>query len=283
MSSTNEPDYVRRRKDRDQKEQTANSASGDRKKWGDIVVSLRAALKEIIRSRAAQESANAKKNAEENKLAAPTWLGAKAAIVAVIVAAISVAAFIYVSLQTDSTAQRALDISAQQLRETEAAQRAFIFYVENKVTPITYDDGRQAMLITPQWQNSGDTPSKNLMYEIYCGQDSSKFDFTKKGSFRYMLGPKQISSGGSCTLIPPSQFARKSGKIGSFFIGGKARYFNVFDTKHPRITEFCLNLPIVQAYSQTTGKLELRVGMDGIDYCPTHNCADDECPAEDRN
>jgi hypothetical protein len=132
----------------------------------------------------------------------------------------------------------------------------------------------------PQWTNSGEVPTHGLRFSIFCGDAYRSFDYVANGDNFRMLGPKQTDGGGRCQIILTS-IPDHPGVIGMAHIGGKATYFNNARDKQIRITEFCQIAPIVRV--NAPNGFEIRVGgTDGTMICPEHNCADTECPSEDR-
>jgi hypothetical protein len=162
-----------------------------------------------------------------------------------------------------------------------AGQRAFLFVSETTVLPTITNDGKQTLRIFPKWMNSGDTPTKNLQIFSFCEVDANSFDFRNpKNPTADIIGPKQTKANGNCDAIPGT-IELKSGIVGSFAVGAKAVYYDIFDRNIKHVSEFCATFPITQIYNARDGTVTMSAGGT-FTYCPKHNCADDECPAEDR-
>jgi hypothetical protein len=163
-----------------------------------------------------------------------------------------------------------------------SAQRAFLFVTETTVTPTVNNEGQKVLRIFPKWINSGETPTKDAFISSYCEFDASKLNYRDTSrATRDIIGPKQIKANGSCDAIIPTTLLLKSGLVASLAVGAKAVYYDVFDGTHKHITEFCATFPITQDYSASKGELVVSAGGTFI-YCPSHNCADDECPSDDK-
>ena len=163
-----------------------------------------------------------------------------------------------------------------------SAQRAFLFVSDVKVVGSINDTGKKVLRVFPQWTNSGETTTKYLFTEIFCTNDKDLIAYKgMSGSTRDIIGPKQVKASGNCDAIPQKIDQSKAGVIYKFAVGAKATYFDVFDRVHEHITEFCAILPITQVSSDDGKTITISAG-ETIEYCPEHNCADDECPPEDR-
>lgn len=171
-----------------------------------------------------------------------------------------------------------LGVMRGQLDEMKIARQPFVFF---KNLSFEFEHGatpeRAVIRVYPHWTNSGDNPTSRLTLSIFCnGEGHESFDYKQAGTLARILGPKQTDAGGRCE-IEITKIRQNAGVIGWAHVGGKARYFNSARDQAVRITEFCQSAPII---ADATG---VRVGLDGVKICPTHNCADNECPAEDRH
>jgi hypothetical protein len=162
-------------------------------------------------------------------------------------------------------------------------QRAFVVYeglspfgfldVRNKYTP--------TVQINPIWTNTGKTPTKNLRIyvsapkEIIVPYKVSDLDFRKEADVTYtqlLIAPGLTIHGGGRRLSLDNLHAIRDGKK-QMYIWGCAWYDDVFPKTAHHITEFCD--VIDGAYFDP--KDDKKPTAVSTDFCPVHNCADDEC------
>jgi hypothetical protein len=170
-----------------------------------------------------------------------------------------------------------------------AVRRAFVFL--KRVDLMSYTNSTtkkvETWLLEPHWENSGDTPTKNLHLRIVCGfmvgDENTQFDWnaheaqfpqSKIGDVRRVLGPHQIDSGGTCSwpagiiselllLAMPNSTCLELPPTRMYLTG-------------QRTTRFCFQGYIAgTAYDASPGILI------GRDLCAgNNNCADEECDRE---
>jgi len=162
-----------------------------------------------------------------------------------------------------------------------SVQRAFVFQKDDAIRAITTAN-EITWHLYPTWENSGNTPTKNLLIRVLCKPSLQKldkpFDFiaeerTAETAPR-LLGPHQTTVGGTCERSSAELVAlQKQG--GLFYMGGIATYSDVFEIPHR--TRFChawafySDMSVASPPPQTTSVL-----------CASGNCADKECDEQDR-
>lgn len=183
----------------------------------------------------------------------------------------------------DSTASE-LKVMQGQLEEMRLVRQPFVYF--QNLTFET-DPNSTAQFVTvyayPNWKNAGNGPTNRLRLVVFCNTTGpSDFDFRQDGTLPRILAPQQVDGGGRCHVMI-TQISNISGTIGNVWIGGKATYFDGPDSTKVRVTEFCQSAPIVRV--PFPNAFQIRAGMDGTQFCdvsPSRNCADNDCPAEDR-
>jgi hypothetical protein len=141
----------------------------------------------------------------------------------------------------------------------------------------------------PLWQNSGDTPSKNLRIHTGCELRNAPlpvgFNFNQAREGTGLLPPKAPLSGG---LAPESQQAAitpqdildlQAGRK-FLYVWGWAKYRDVFPGTKERVTHFCwLVTPVGNPLEYVPGSQPPAPG--GLAFHTIHhaegNCADEEC------
>ncbi len=116
---TEELYHVRRR----QLRQKTKAADAELKEHA---AALRALTEELHAYRKEASQENKIKEPRERSLVHATWCAAIAAVVAAVLSLVSVAAFVYLTLKTDSTAQSAVTMSGNQLKVMEDQGRPWI-------------------------------------------------------------------------------------------------------------------------------------------------------------
>jgi hypothetical protein len=189
------------------------------------------------------------------------------------VLALATAALVYVSwLQ-----QRTLDKTDETFR---AGERAFIFPAQNNVAfqPAKTIDGKVIRAYPIVWENSGNSPTVNLVIETYCLDSlplAEKNPITvlhnPTAHVQRLLGPKQTTWGGVCNYSA-EQFDMVRDNGYHLYIASKADYFDIFDNHH--YTEACFEFVNL---SKDDKFEDVKVTpQGGINNCG-RNCADKEC------
>lgn len=173
-----------------------------------------------------------------------------------------------------------------------AGERAFVF--ATNVQPF-WERGQTAdaynWRFRPVWQNSGDTPTRNMKMHVECAlRDAGlplgfNFDYPTAEIGTALIPPKIITRGGIAPQIPRAPISpqdildvQQGRKI--LYLWGWARYFDVFPNTPQHITRFCwVILPIGDPLSYVPGQLVN--GQETLTFnWILHfegNCADEEC------
>lgn len=200
-------------------------------------------------------------------------------------------------------ATRANDISQRAL---VGVQRAFMFAKNidlEKVTnaQITGDvTGTKpiAWLARVKWENSGVTPTKDLVIDTNClasfdpierpwavtasASAPEKMKVVMNGQIQTVFGPHSVDYGGSCPLSGVGILLHALGAI-HFYVFGSAHYKDVLGEAAVHRTDFCFEMQLTG--NPETGYFEV-AGVPPLTSsayrCKEHNCADGECEREDR-
>jgi hypothetical protein len=206
-------------------------------------------------------------------------------------ATVAIACFTLTLKQATTRLWRASERQADLVRDAMiAGERAFVFCVGLTAFYDAPADPRRPIhnwRFRPRWENSGDTPTKNMTMHTQCvlldAPLAAGFDFN------YVPGPNEIGT----ALIPPkvtimggiSPFdprpaitpqdlieAQRGTKM--LYLWGWAKYFDVFANTPEHVTRFCFALvPKGNPQSRTANK---DMSWDFISHTEG-NCADDEC------
>jgi hypothetical protein len=143
----------------------------------------------------------------------------------------------------------------------------------------------------PIWQNSGDTPTRNMVMHVTCELRNtvlpSGFDFnyptTQTGTG--LLAPKSTSMGGIAPNYPvaaitPQDILDVQHRRKFLYLWGWVRYHDVFPDTPQHITRFCWLIvptgnPLVYTPGQTPN-LPHSLSFGNIHHSEG-NCADEEC------
>ncbi|MHB8286939.1 MAG: hypothetical protein ACYDD1_19995, partial [Caulobacteraceae bacterium] len=158
----------------------------------------------------------------------------------------------------------------------EDAQRAFIYPAPGQLRLLP-DVAHHAWRLTPQWMNSGETPTSGLRLETHCGVFPTAVDdpttamrIANHIAATKDLGPNETAEGVTCTL-PGADLQTAIDGRGSYFYLIRAAYADAFGRAH--IFEAC--------------DMVVTFNGDGLTFdhpisfattpCKTHNCTDDQC------
>jgi len=203
------------------------------------------------------------------------------------VALVWVAALQWETLEkTDFTVKETL----QQNRDALLIQqRAFMTAKEITFEPLTMFGITSAWLANVFWENSGNTPTKNLTIIANCVSgfeqlaDPTHIPKGKQGTtFRLMtvtkavFGPKQINRAGFCPVTRLEAVLGQFGALTHLYVYGTAIYHDIFDQSSWRLTQFCF-----QASNFVIGGTDSDPTMKAIVApCLVRNCTDEECGEE---
>jgi hypothetical protein len=189
------------------------------------------------------------------------------------------------TLSALSKADDANTISANALT---TVQRAFVF--AKSFNNVLYGNS-DSLGIQVMWQNSGNTPTKDLeIYTMGCINTSSNPLITKGFKFpvvdinctsvdaapipESLLGPKATMVSKSFDFLPKMMELVNSGKHAN--IWGWARYNDVFEKTPRHLTRFCIELIHFSGNINTPDQTSTATYIP----CDYGNCADDECTAQ---
>jgi hypothetical protein len=204
------------------------------------------------------------------------------------VALVWVAALQWDTLEkTDHTIKETL----QQNRDALVVQqRAFMTAKEIRFEPLTMFGIKGATwLANVYWENSGNTPTKNLTIVANCvsgfeqladpahiPKEKQATTFRAATITRAVFGPKQTNRAGLC---PVTSLDATLGQFGAFthlYIYGVAVYHDVFDQSSWRLTQFCF-----QAANFVISGPDDNPTMTALVVpCVVRNCTDEECGEE---
>jgi hypothetical protein len=140
----------------------------------------------------------------------------------------------------------------------------------------------------PIWQNSGDTPTKDMRMHTSCELRNtplpSGFDFgratTQVGTG--FLGPRATTTGSQAPNFPMASLTPQNLRDvqqGTLFLylWGWVRYFDVFPNTKEHITRFCwLVMPVGDPFTYVPDDPQHTLRFTTI-HQTEGNCADDEC------
>jgi hypothetical protein len=186
-------------------------------------------------------------------------------------------------------AKRSVDLAEASL---VAGERAFIFAVG--IAPLweKSPDGKvYCWRFRPSWNNSGDTPTRELSFNTECVL-LDKTDLPKDFNFdqdtqppgKGLIPPKSTLSGSQAPKVPlsaitPQDLADMQGGRKHLFFWGWARYRDIFPNTPQHITRFCWMITVVGDpfnYDPNSDKPEHRLVFSYVLYS-LGNCADEEC------
>jgi len=160
-------------------------------------------------------------------------------------------------------------------------QRATVVYDHMVATSHAdiYKSGKYGIIISPRWQNVGNTQTKNLQVYfsdlIKTPKEIGDPDFQRPPNdkpTRSVLGPKCGINGAERVLMGDDIKKIIAGEM-FVTVWGEATYNDIFQNTKPHITQFCFH---ISSIGYPRGHSDKAV-MIGLSTCPTHNCMDDEC------
>jgi hypothetical protein len=162
-----------------------------------------------------------------------------------------------------------------------AGERAFVFPAQNNVAflPDTKTiDGKIIRQYPVVWENSGNSPTVNLVIKTYCPNplplsEANPITLLPNPTtdVQRLLGQKQTTRGGACIYSAEQlDMVRDSGY--HLYIVATENYFDIFDKHH--YTETCFEL---LNFSKDDKFEDVNVNPRGdVNNCG-RNCADSEC------
>lgn len=192
---------------------------------------------------------------------------------------IAMLTLIFVGIYTGFTGYQVWWLNRQSFIST---QRAFI--ATNGVTwnSNTAPSGDIYWQVAFNWQNSGNTPPKDLRIETFCVIDPKELEDPMMNrsptlNLARFIAPKQTVWGGTCNWTVPQLNAVKD-KSAHLYIGGRAFYWDIINPAHPHLTEACIEIVgLVGDFAQPKISPIHLIGV-----CSQHNCADKECIEQEK-
>jgi hypothetical protein len=177
-------------------------------------------------------------------------------------------------------AERQEILIRQQAQANIASNRAFVFpKPPTFFSHPTPTDG-YVWTIHPQWENSGNTPTKKLELMSRCWLEETDLpsDYTfpaEEGSVLTILGPKATIEGLQIIIWASDLLKIQAGRK-FFYLWGWAKYEDIFPGSSQHVTKYCYRVsfhgdPTV-AFNEITNRVQLIT-----DHHSHHNCADESC------
>jgi hypothetical protein len=206
-----------------------------------------------------------------------------------------------------AAASDANTVSRELVDTTENISRAFVYAksvdFEELSMPAYFGPPPVAWQASIQWENTGNTPTRDLIVNSSCWvdfggaigaefgtllrSDPREFDVCHiepqdKMLFRnatraLLIGPKQIRNAGGCTFTTIDVLFNQMGLGSYYYVFGAATYHDVFRPQYLHRTEYCFVMTLTGSLG-TYGRPETRKPVGNVAVpCREHNCADEEC------
>lgn len=190
-----------------------------------------------------------------------------------------------------AAAERSADIARDAMI---AGERAFVFATNIMPFWEQSPDGAYNWRFRPNWENSGDTPTRNMTMHSECLLVPSpiapgfNFDYETTEIGNALNPPKTKSGGGlaprfTAPAITPQDIIEIQNGRKFLYFWGWARYYDVFTGTPQHITRFCWQIVVAgnpYLYEPTSSPQNLQ--FSNI-YHFEGNCADDECDQQGPN
>jgi hypothetical protein len=210
------------------------------------------------------------------------------------VLAIATIALVWVAILQWDTLEKTDHTVKETLQQNRDAlviqQRAFMTAKEVRFEPLTLFGIKGATwLANVFWENSGNTPTKNLTIIANCVSgfeqltDPARIPKAKQSTTfhtatitKAVFGPKQINRAGLCPVTSLDVLLGQFGAFTHLYVYGVAIYHDIFDQSSWRLTQFCF-----QAANFVIGGTEGDPTMTAlVTPCVVRNCTDEECGEE---
>jgi hypothetical protein len=206
-----------------------------------------------------------------------TYEAAITALATIIIAAFTGTLWVATSRQAELTREALI-----------ADKRAFVFATGFNGFWERSPTGQYNWRFRPVWQNSGDTPTKDMRMHTSCELRNTPlprdFDFdraaTQTGTG--LLPPRATNMGGLAPMPPmaaitPQNLLDVQQGRQFLYLWGWVRYFDVFPNTKQHITRFCwMIVPIGDPFTYVPDDPQHTLRFDHI-HNTEGNCADDEC------
>lgn len=203
--------------------------------------------------------------------------------------AVAVVILALFSLLAWCEARRASELAETTIAATRlsfvAAQRAGVYFQGLQFTPIENDGRPLRWHIAPVWENTGNTATRDLSFELLCPRVSRRLDRERLDPYDLrttftplfvpsLLGPKQAQVGGACELSPEEMERVKDGRL-VLYIVAAAHYKDTLDTAAMHETWQCLRVATIDGTFDSTGGTP--VSYTALPCSGRPNCADEGC------
>ncbi|NOG71539.1 hypothetical protein [Roseicella sp. DB1501] len=150
-------------------------------------------------------------------------------------------------------------------------------------------DGNERVIVRVPLINDGGTATRRLVYSMGCSpfldEPADPFNKTvlaQNGQIAIRLAPKERLAIIACRInlsqwISFTQIRDGRYKKGGFAVFGRARYADTLNPEQTHRIEFCTTL---QNLDYIDRNFTRRPAADFYE-CRSHNCEDDDCPADD--
>lgn len=164
-----------------------------------------------------------------------------------------------------------------QMLVTRGSQRAFVHASGPQVLAVVEDKALKAVNLAVVFTNSGNTPTRNLMYFVRCATSNElvpePWDLLhreKVEKLPQLIGPYATASA-QCGFTASQMQQMSEGKLYGYVLGD-ITYNDRRDEKTLRRTQFSWRLTDV-SMDPAGDRVALTAVNDG-----QHNCEDDDCP-----
>lgn len=180
-------------------------------------------------------------------------------------AIITLALAIYTGLLWSSTKKLVSDSQTALI----STQRAFIFI---KLFELNQIENTLKVTVVPVWENSGDTPTKNMIshvngkwFDSVLDEDFTFPDYEGEEIVRLLIGPKQ-TMGASPLGFSESDVRKVINGNGHIYVWGWAEYSDIFEKTPRHRTEFCSDVILYMTKdSQIIPRFKLHKKYNGAD------------------
>ena len=192
---------------------------------------------------------------------------------------------------------------------TKSIQRAFIFAKGAELRKFAMAGPERVLTNTQyniwqgiiEWENSGNTPSKNLTIDSTClvvfkpvvdpervrEGDENLIQTYSIADQKLLIGPKESSSAGFCMYAPNTLLGSKLFDQ-QLYVFGTAKYADILSPDVQHRTEFCFHMIVETTEFDILSDLKKKVMPPPVVLptsikaipCNSHNCADDECSVQ---
>lgn len=205
--------------------------------------------------------------------------------------AVAVVILALFSLLAWCEARRASELAETTIEATRhsfvAAQRAGVYFQGLQFTAAENDGRPLRWQIAPVWENTGNTATRDLNFELLCPRVSKRVDRDRLDPYELrtsftplfmpsLLGPKQSQVGGVCEISPDEMERVKDGRL-VLYVVAAAHYKDTLDPKAEHQTWQCMRFATLDGTFDSTGGTP--PSYRALPCGGRPNCADDGCKA----